>query len=120
MKIRFNNTNNPYSGVIVPQIKAIRAVSGLGLKDAKDLFDLSMKIPVIVDALGSQNVIEEFVREMRANGATVETSALNYKSSVIQLRELITICVLKGHDLLAEDLLAVAKRHSFGIEIEEE
>lgn len=62
---------NPGSDKI-PVIKEIRAITGLGLKEAKELVDSSAKEPGLVKELVSKEDAEKIKAQLEKVGATVE------------------------------------------------
>jgi len=66
-KVKFHNMQNT-SGNAVAVIKCIREYTGLGLREAKDLWDLSKMKTVKIEV--SAKAHREFVDELRTLGVT--------------------------------------------------
>ena len=66
-KVRFTSTNTP-AGNAVAVIKTIRMYTGLGLKEAKDLWDMSKTSTVKVEVESGRH--QSFVAELRNFGVS--------------------------------------------------
>ena len=106
----------------VEQIKAIRTLTGLGLKEAKDISDAPGKHFVKVlgvfdmfnDRTGTSNPqanYEAVLRSLRATGVTVIDKSREYSESLDRLAGLASSVLLCRQYDLAQDLLAVLQKY---------
>ena len=74
LRIQLSRPTVPYSvhthNIAVPVIKAIRAATGLGLKEAKDMWDETAYKMVWLDCLSREHA-QQAVAELRSHGMTV-------------------------------------------------
>lgn len=86
----------------VSVIKAIRTISGLGLKESKDITDAVGDHFISLLPNVSNLVMDEQIKMLRANGIQVEDSAF---AIIEDLRKLGASALLQGEDELANEIL---------------
>jgi hypothetical protein len=104
----YDNTNNKVS-----VIKAVRSIAGIGLKEAKDLseisgpvtLDINLNPAYIASGVGISNpdaFLEEQYRILRNNGVTVGPPVHRILQS---LRDLASAALQQGDDELANEIM---------------
>ena len=101
--------NKPFN--MVGAIKALRALSGLGLKEAKDLIDDAQYSPVEVNlpyhGAEHQQSFENNVRELKAAGAAAEV--IDTTSEVETVLRGVVVKILSDGFVGGDDLIVASK-----------
>jgi hypothetical protein len=112
--------NKPFN--MVGAIKALRALSGLGLKDAKDQIDDAQYNPVEVNlpyhSAEHQQSFENNVRELKAAGAAVKV--IDTTSEVETVLRGIVVKILNDGFVSGDDLIVASKILNMVIELKQD
>ena len=111
LKLTCNSAHNPGIHNKIGAIKAVRALSGIGLKDAKDLVETDGDWDFEIDSTLGDDDRNDEIKNLKDSGVSVIESGASTSISFSIMEDAMHEALVERKYDLAQDILDTLKKH---------